>query len=79
MADEHGTPSVEDALQRGDYDEAERLVALKLARAFDATNSARDLKAIARELRLAMNDMQQTEQANQDTPLAEILAMAEEA
>jgi hypothetical protein len=68
--------SVERALESGDYDEAQRLMTLRLARAFDATSSARDLKALSRELRLSMADMQQQERDNADTPLAQILSMA---
>ena len=71
--------SVERALQDGDYEQAQRLMALKLAHAFDSTSSARDLKAIARELRIAMDDMQQAEEAAADTPLATIYALAKEA
>lgn len=71
--------TVERAIESGDYDEAQRLMALKLARAFDKTDSARDLKALARELRFSMESMQQAEQANADTPLAQILSMAKEA
>lgn len=71
--------SVEQALQDGDYEQAQRLMALKLAHAFDATNSARDLKALSRELKQAIDAMQQAEEASADTPLAQILSMAEEA
>ena len=71
--------SVEGAIERGDYDEAQRMMTIRLARAFDGTTSARDLKALARELRLNMVAMQQIEQANADTPLAQIMQMVDEA
>lgn len=71
--------SVETALKSGDYDRAQTLVALKLARLFDSTESARDAKAISRELRLAMADMRQAEDAAADNPLAEIMRLAEQA
>ena len=71
--------TVEQALQDGDYEQAQKLIALKLAHAFDKTNSARDLKALSRELKQAMDTMQQAEEAAADTPLAQIYALAEEA
>lgn len=70
------------AVREGDWPRARRAMAVRLAEAFDQTDSARDLKAITMSLAPLMeacevDDRQSAERT--DTPLSSILAEAESA
>lgn len=64
------------AVRSGDWPQARRAMAIRLAEAFDQTDSARDLKAITMSLAplieaCEVDDRQRAERA--DTPLSVIL------
>ena len=79
-ADEMG--EIESAVAERDYYEARYQAALKVARAMDETDSARDVKALSRELSTLLAELKNDDRVkarNSDgTPLAEILKMAQE-
>ena len=69
------------AVRDGDWPQARRAMAIRLAEAFDQTDSARDLKAITMSLSplieaCEMDDRQRAERA--ETPLSSIMAEADE-
>ena len=70
------------AVRVGDWPKARRAMAIRLAEAFDQTDSARDLKAITMSLAplIEMCETDDRLSANSDeTPLSSILAEAESA
>ena len=72
--------AIEDAVSRHKWDEARFEIALKLARSIDASDSARDVKAGAHELTALLASLEEDDKARVaegDTPLAEILKMAQ--
>lgn len=74
---------VESALLRNDYPAARKAMAVKLARMFDFTDSARDLKANTLSLAPLVEKCEQDFMANvdaeADNPLNRIMTMAEDA
>lgn len=68
------------AVEARDFRAARLALAEKLARAADATDSARDIKSIARELVAVLDkceaDIYAADAVDADTPLARILAKA---
>ena len=77
-----GLQSIERAVLRGDYHEARRRLTLKVARMMDASESARDVKALAVTLAPLIESMaeegreEERRRDAQDTPLARVLSMA---
>lgn len=72
--------AIADAVRQRDWMQARLALAERLAVAADATDSARDLKGIARELIAALDrcELDQARSASEiDTPLARILSMAD--
>jgi len=74
---------VESALLNDDYPAARKAMAIKLARMFDGTDSARDLKAntlsLAPLVEKCEQDFTAKGDAEADNPLNRIVAMAEDA
>ena len=74
---------VESALLNDDYPAARKAMAIKLARMFDFTDSARDLKAntlsLAPLVENCEQDFMSAEDAEADNPLNRIVAMAKDA
>lgn len=72
--------SVEDAVVRQDWKGARLAMAVRLARMLDSTDSARDVKALVMSLDPLIDkcesDSKTDEDAAKDTPLADILKMA---
>ena len=69
------------AIRDGDWVRARRLMAIRLGEVFDQTDSARDLKAISMSLTPLMAQCEvddQRESASTDTPLATLMAEADE-
>lgn len=69
------------AIRDGDWVRARRLMAIRLGEAFDQTDSARDLKAISMSLTPLMTQCEADdlrESASGDTPLATLMAEADE-
>jgi len=69
------------AIRDGDWTRARRLMAIRLGEAFDQTDSARDLKAISMSLAPLMAQCEiddQRKAASSNTPLASIMAEADE-
>lgn len=72
---------VADAVRDGDWRAARKAMAERLGSAFDQTDSARDLKAIAMSLVPLIESCEVDEQRNMDrsdTPLASLMAEADE-
>lgn len=73
---------IQNAVVARDWHAARLALAEKLAKAADATDSARDIKAIAHELLAVLNrceaDQYTAEAANSDSPIARILTDAQE-
>lgn len=73
---------IQGAVEARDWRAARLALAEKLAKAADATDSARDVKAIAHELVPVLDrceaDQHAADAANADTPLARILAEAKD-
>lgn len=63
-----GLPSVEKAVSEGDYDSARSAMALRLARLFDSTSSARDGKAIALSLADLLDELDGRVRADMGKP-----------
>lgn len=80
ISESHGRSAVTDAVREGDWTAARLALAERLAEAADATDSARDLKSIARSL-TPLLDRCEIDEARQraagDTPLSRIMAEAE--
>ena len=74
---------VERAILDNDYPAARKAMAVKLARMFDGTDSARDLKAntlsLAPLVEKCEQDFMTKTDAEEDNPLNRIVAMAEDA
>jgi hypothetical protein len=74
---------VERAIINNDYPAARKAMAVRLARMFDNTDSARDLKATTLSLEPLVTKCEQDfatiEDAESDNPLNHIMAMAEDA
>ena len=72
--------SVEDAVVRQDWKGARLAMAVRLARMLDSTDSARDVKALAMSLDPLIDkcesDSKADDEVAKDTPLADILKMA---
>lgn len=79
-----GMPSLEEAVLDGDWDAAHLALTLKLARAFDHTDSYREVKAIAHELVPIIDDYRRDAHAmaaqdeEAETPLGQAHEMAAE-
>ena len=75
--------SVEQAIIDDDYPSAHKAMAIRLAHMFDNTDSARDLKALSISLAPLVekceHDLAATKDAEADTPLNRIVAMADDA
>ena len=71
---------IQEAVERRDWRAARLALAEKLARAADATDSARDVKAIAHELVPVLDrceaDQHDADAAGTDSPLAQIISNA---
>ena len=71
---------VEQALLDNDYAAARKAMAVRLARMFDNTDSARDVKAISISLAPIVErceqDFKSVQDTEQDTPLNRIMEMA---
>ena len=72
---------ISQAVEARDFRAARLALAEKLARVADATDSARDIKAVARELATVLDrceaDKHATDAEGRDTPLARLLAEAD--
>ena len=70
-----------EAVHSHDWQKARQELAEKLARTCDATDSARDVKAVARELVNVMSQCEVDDRitSNEETPLSLILARADAA
>lgn len=75
--------NVEQAILDDDYPSARKAMAVRLARMFDNTDSARDVKALSISLAPLIERCEQDftadADAEEDTPLNRIVAMAEDA
>jgi hypothetical protein len=71
---------VEQALLDDDYAAARKAMAIRLARMFDSTDSARDVKALSISLSPIVDrceqDFKAVQDTEQDTPLNRIMEMA---
>lgn len=72
---------VEAAILENDFQGARRAMAVRLARMFDNTDSARDVKALSITLGPAIDrceeDFNAESEAEEETPLSRIVGMAE--
>lgn len=80
---EEPAKNVEQAILDNDYPSARKAMAVRLARMFDNTDSARDVKALSISLAPLIERCEQDFTAESDTeadtPLNRIVAMAEDA
>lgn len=80
---EEPAKNVEQAILDNDYPSARKAMAVRLARMFDNTDSARDVKALSISLAPLIErceaDSAGVQDAEADTPLNRIVAMAEDA